>query len=91
MAAATGQPGHDEKRDGKAKAKRRSSGELARSGAVIVLAILVTVFAVLNAKQVQVDWILGSGKAPLIVVIVISLLVGIMITYLGGRVSRRKR
>jgi uncharacterized integral membrane protein len=89
MAGTTGQPGPEEKRGG--KAKRRSSGQLARSAALVVLAVLVTVFAVLNARQVQVDWILGSGKAPLIVVILITLLVGIVITYLAGRLARRKR
>jgi uncharacterized integral membrane protein len=89
MAGATGQPGPEEKRAG--KAKRRSSGQLARSGALIVLAVLVMLFAVSNARQVQVDWIFGSGKAPLIVVILITLLVGIVITYLAGRLARRKR
>jgi uncharacterized integral membrane protein len=83
------QPGPAEK--GEAKGKRRSAGELTRTGVVLVLAVFVTLFAVLNLKQVQVDFVLGSGKAPLIIVIVIALLVGIVITHLGGRVARRKR
>jgi lipopolysaccharide assembly protein A len=59
--------------------------------AVAVLAVLITLFAVLNVKEVDVDWIFGSSKAPLIVVIVISLLVGILITHFAGLRSRRRR
>ena len=62
-----------------------------RTGTLLVLGVLVIVFAAENAKQVQVDWILGSGKAPLIIVILITLLVGIVLTHLAGRLSRRKR
>jgi uncharacterized integral membrane protein len=46
---------------------------------------------VLNINQVKVDWIIGSGHAPLIVVIVISLLVGIVFTHLVERVGRKRR
>jgi lipopolysaccharide assembly protein A len=59
--------------------------------AVAVLAVLITLFAVLNVKEVNVDWIFGSSKAPLIVVIVVSLLVGILITHFAGLRSRRRR
>lgn len=69
----------------------RSRGELARSAALVILAVLATLFAVLNVKQVKVDWIFGSGNAPLIVVIVLSLLVGIVLTYFAERVARRRR
>jgi len=89
MAAPSGQPVPDAK--SARKARRRGNKELARSGAILVLAVLVIVFAVLNSKQVQVDWILGSGKAPLIIVILISLLVGIVLTSLAGRRARRKK
>jgi uncharacterized integral membrane protein len=34
---------------------------------------------------VKVSWIFGSGKAPLIIVIVISLLVGIVLTHFVER------
>jgi uncharacterized integral membrane protein len=72
------------------RAGRRSRGELARSGALVLLAILITLFAVLNVKDVKVDWIFGSGHAPLIVVIVISLLVGIVLTYFAERLNRKR-
>jgi putative membrane protein len=48
------------------------------------------VFAVTNLDEVQVHWLVGSGKAPLIVVIVISVLVGIVFTYFGERVKRNR-
>ena len=71
--------------------ERRTRREQARIGAIVVLAILITLFAVLNGKQVEVNWIAGSGKAPLIIVIVISLLVGIVLTYITERRSGRRR
>ena len=62
-----------------------------RTGGALALAVLLTLFGVLNLREVKVDWIIGSGHAPLIVVIVISLLAGIVITYLAERRSRRRR
>jgi uncharacterized integral membrane protein len=86
-------PGRDELpgRDDAPPAERRSKGELARSAAMVVLAVLVTLFAVLNVDEVKVDWIFGSGHAPLIIVIVISLLVGVVLTYFAERLVRRRR
>jgi uncharacterized integral membrane protein len=69
----------------------RSRRELARTGALVVLAVLITLFAVLNLDNVKVDWIFGSGHAPLIVVIVISLLVGIVLTHFAERRAGRRR
>jgi uncharacterized integral membrane protein len=89
MPGTTGQPSAPEKNGG--KTKRRSTGERARSGAVLVLAVLIILFAVENSNEVQVDWLLGSGKAPLIIVILITLLVGIVITYLAGRMARHRK
>jgi uncharacterized integral membrane protein len=71
--------------------ERRSRRELARTGAMVVLAVLITLFAVLNLDEVKVHWIFGSGRAPLIIVIVISLLVGIVLTYFAERLVRRRR
>jgi uncharacterized integral membrane protein len=71
--------------------RRRPRGELARSGALVVLAVLITLFAVLNLKAVRVDWIFGSGRAPLILVIVLSLLVGIVLTHFVERIARKRR
>ncbi len=68
--------------------RRHVSGDRARTGAMIVLVIVATLFAVLNVGDVEVDWILGSGKAPLIIVIVVSLLVGIVLTHFAERRRR---
>jgi lipopolysaccharide assembly protein A len=56
-----------------------------------VLAVLMTLFAVLNLKDVEVNWIFGSGHAPLIVVIVLSVLVGVVLTYFAERRSAKRR
>jgi uncharacterized integral membrane protein len=70
---------------GDEKPRRRSTRDRTRTVALVVLAILITVFAVLNFEEVKVNWIFGSGKAPLIVVILISLVVGGLITYVAER------
>lgn len=72
-------------------AAKRSRRELARTTGLVVLAVLITLFAVLNLESVEVNWIFGSGKAPLIIVILISLLVGIVLTYLVDRRASRRR
>jgi uncharacterized integral membrane protein len=74
---------------GRSEASDRS--EIARASALFILTALAIVFAVLNLDDVEVHWAFGSGRAPLIVVIVISLLVGSVLTYFGERVSRRRR
>ncbi len=65
--------------------RARSRRELVRTGGLVLLAVLITLFAVLNLEEVHVNWIFGSGRAPLIIVIVISLLVGIVLTYFTQR------
>jgi uncharacterized integral membrane protein len=70
---------------------RRSRREVARTSALVVLAVLVTLFAVLNTDKVKVDWIFGSGEAPLIIVIVISLLVGVILTHFAERRGGKRR
>jgi uncharacterized integral membrane protein len=70
---------------------KRSRRELARTSALVILAILITLFAVFNLKEVNVSYVFGSGKAPLIIVIVISLLVGIVLGYFADRIPRKKR
>jgi uncharacterized integral membrane protein len=70
------------------RAKRR---EQARTAGLVVLAVLITLFAVLNTDKVKVHWPFGSGEAPLIIVIVISLLVGIVLTYAADRRPRKRR
>jgi uncharacterized integral membrane protein len=78
------EPQHEQK-------PRRTTREMIRTGGMLVLAVLITLFAVLNLKEVKVDWIFGSGHAPLIIVIVISVVVGIVLTYLAERRHRRHR
>jgi uncharacterized integral membrane protein len=58
---------------------------------MIAIAVVATLFAVLNVDEVKVDWVIGSGHAPLIVVIVISALVGVVLTYLAERRNRKRR
>lgn len=58
---------------------------------MVVLAVLITLFAVLNLEKVEVNWIVGSGKAPLIIVIVVSLLVGVVLTHFAERRGNNKR
>jgi uncharacterized integral membrane protein len=89
MAGTAGQPGPAGKSE--PQAKRRSRGELSRTIAIVILALAVILFAVKNLNQVKVNWVVGSGRAPLIIVILITLLVGMVISHLGGRISRRKR
>jgi uncharacterized integral membrane protein len=74
-----------------AKPARRSRREQWRTAAIAVLAILITLFAVLNTDKVKVDWIVGSGHAPLIIVIVISLLVGVALMRFVERRSGKRR
>jgi uncharacterized integral membrane protein len=88
MADPTGQLSGGE---GAPRGERRSPTELVRSGAMVVLAVLITLFAVFNLDEVKVDWIFGSGHAPLIIVIVVSLLVGIVLTYFAERLVRKRR
>lgn len=73
------------------KRPRPSNREMLRTGGLVVLAILTTLFAVLNLEKVEVNWIFGSGKAPLIIVIVISLLVGVVFTHFAERRARSRR
>ncbi|HTB71218.1 MAG TPA: LapA family protein [Solirubrobacteraceae bacterium] len=76
---------------GAPKLDKRSRREVARTSAIVVLAILITLFAVFNLSEVKVSYVFGSGKAPLIVVIVISVLFGIVLTYLAERLQQRRR
>ncbi len=72
------------------EAPQRSSRENARAGGVAVLAILITLLAVFNLDEVKVHWVIGSGNAPLIIVVVISFLFGVVLTHFAERRSRRR-
>jgi uncharacterized integral membrane protein len=84
-------PGKGKSAGGGTAAKKRSQRENARTGALVILAILITLFAVFNLNEVKVSYVFGSGKAPLIIVIVISVLVGIVLGYFAERIPRKKR
>lgn len=75
---------------GDAGGAKRSQRELARTASLVVLAILLTLFAVFNLKEVKVSYVFGSGHAPLIVIIVVSVLFGIVLTYLAERLQRKR-
>jgi lipopolysaccharide assembly protein A len=51
-----------------------------------IFALLIAIFAVINVDPVQVNYILGSGEAPLILVILISVLLGGLATASVGAV-----
>jgi len=76
--------------DVKGKRDKRTQREHARTAALVVLAILMTLFAVFNLDEVKVSYVFGSGRAPLIIVIVISLLVGIVLAYFADRRSGKR-
>jgi uncharacterized integral membrane protein len=86
MSAASEKPGSSA-----AGPEGRSRREQARTGAWVILAVVITLFAVLNTEEVKVNWIIGSGHVPLIIVIVISLLVGIILTHFAERRAGRRR
>jgi uncharacterized integral membrane protein len=70
---------------------RRTRRDTARTVGLVALAVLMTLFAVLNVKEVEVNWIFGKTQTPLIIVIVASLLVGILLTHFAELRYRRKR
>jgi len=74
-----------------AKRPPRSRREQTRTAGLVILSILITLFAVLNVKEVKVNWIVGSGHAPLIIVIAISLLVGIVLAHFAQRRAGRRQ
>jgi uncharacterized integral membrane protein len=71
--------------------EQRGRREQVRAAGLVLLAVLMTLFAVLNVKDVEVNWIFGKSKTPLIIVIVVSLLVGILLTHFAELRYRRKR
>jgi uncharacterized integral membrane protein len=91
MSTATDDPGSARPIEEPEKHPGPRKRDQARTLALVIVAVLITIFAVLNTRQVKVEWIVGSGKAPLIIVIVISLLVGIVLTHFAERrVSKRR-
>ena len=71
--------------------ERRRRREQARRASLLALAALIVAFAVTNLKEVKVKWIVGSGHAPLIIVIVVSLVIGVALGHFAERRSARRR
>ncbi len=71
--------------------QKRNRREVARTGLLVVLAVLMTLFAVVNLEKVEVKWIFGKTSTPLIIVILVSFLAGIVITHFAEMRYRRKR
>ena len=71
--------------------QKRNRREVGRTGLLVVLAVLMTLFAVVNLEKVEVKWIFGKTSTPLIIVILVSLLAGIVITHFAEMRYRRKR
>lgn len=46
----------------------------------VVFAVIIAVFAVINMESVEVNYLFGSGHAPLVLVILFSVLMGAMMT-----------
>jgi uncharacterized integral membrane protein len=74
-----------------AQPPRRSRREQARTVALVGLGVVFVLFAVLNLEKVSVDWIIGSTRTPLIIVIAVSLLVGIVVARLAEHRAARRR
>jgi uncharacterized integral membrane protein len=92
MSASSAQKPPDRPRERRLKRGRDGArSEMVRASAMFILAALAIVFAVINLNEVEVHWAFGSGKAPLIIVIVISLLVGSVLTYFAERVKHNRR
>ncbi len=72
------------------KRRRRMPANAGQVG-LIALAVVIAVFAVLNLNSVKVDFIVGSGHAPLIIVIAVSLLLGAAAGTLWARLAARRR
>ncbi len=68
----------------------RSRGETARLVAAASVTALVALFAILNLDEVKVNWIAGTARTPLIVVIAGSVLVGAGLGYLLSRSRNRQ-
>lgn len=64
-----------------------SAGDLARLVPAAVLAIVLIAFAVANTKRVKVNFLVADARAPLIVVLLATAVVGAVI---GALLRRRK-
>jgi uncharacterized integral membrane protein len=56
-----------------------------------IVAAVIAAFALLNLDKVEVNWIITTGDAPLIVVIALSFGAGILVDRLLRLAARRRR
>jgi uncharacterized integral membrane protein len=64
--------------------------ERARLIAGLILGGLGLAFALVNLRNVKVDWIAGSGHSPLILVIAVSVLIGVGIDRIAVSRARKR-
>lgn len=70
--------------------QRGGLAEHRRTIAGLVLAGIVVLFAVLNLDEVEVNWIVGSGRSPLVLVIAVAFGLGVATGALASAVRRRR-
>jgi len=68
---------------------RRGASQRVRTVLLAGAAVLIILLAVLNTETVTVNWIFGSTRAPLVLVVVISFLLGVVCCYLVERLRSR--
>jgi uncharacterized integral membrane protein len=78
------------KRGGAGKGGGPLAKENRRALAGAIIGAIVAVFAVLNLDEVEVNWIVGSGSTPLILVIAVSFALGAGFGW-ALSLARRKR
>ena len=70
---------------------QRTKREQARFAIAVAAGVYAVVFALANLDKVKVDWVVASGKTPLIVVIVVCLLIGAGVDRVVARYARKSR
>jgi uncharacterized integral membrane protein len=65
-------------------------GERVRLVLTALVAGLIAAFALLNLDKIEVNWIITTGDAPLIVVIALSFAAGILVDRLLRLAARRR-
>jgi uncharacterized integral membrane protein len=66
-----------------------SGGRGARFWVVVVLAILGLVFIAVNFQKVEIDFIVGEARAPLVIALLISGFIGFVVGLALPRFRRR--
>jgi len=82
-------PGGDEREAGTRQAPRTAA--TAKLVLAALVAILVLVFAAVNFKPVEVNFLLFTTRARVVTVIVVSALLGFVVGWLSGRPGRAER